>query len=234
MKRLDSEYSERKVGLLILDLDGTLADTIESIREGVNLAMERYGYPTRSYEQVRLAIGNGAGELIRLSMPEEAARDPRQVSRVLADYHEIYGTTYSHCSTCYAGMKEALLTLRERGYTLAVLSNKQDAYVKALVSRLLPPGLIAYAEGQTERPKKPDPTVPLWMAAHLGFSPAETAFVGDSEVDVATARNAGMMAVGCAWGYRGTEVLREAGAHVILDAPAELCDCFGAIESKIE
>ncbi len=226
MKQRNSKCTERDIRLLILDLDGTIADTIESIREGVNLAMSRYGYPERSYEQVRLAIGNGARELIRLSMPEAEAADGEQVSRVFADYHALYGTTYSHCRECYGGMREALETLKKRGYTLAVLSNKQDAYVKALVAQLLPRGLISYAEGQTERPRKPDPTVPLWIAEHLGFAPAQTAFVGDSEVDILTAKNAGMTAVGCAWGYRGEAVLQEAGAEVILDTPSELCDLF--------
>ncbi len=229
MEYTDPECSLADIRLLILDLDGTIADTIESIREGVNLAMAKYGYPQRSYEEVRMAIGNGARELIRLSMPKNEAEDEALVSRVFADYHQMYGTTYAHCRACYEGMAETLMTLRERGYTLAVLSNKQDLYVKALVKQLLPEGLIAYAEGQTERPRKPDPTVPLWIAAVLGFSPAQTAFIGDSEVDIRTAQNAGMRSVGCAWGYRGEQALREAGTDVILQTPRELAHLFAPI-----
>ena len=226
MEMLSSEYVTGKTRLLILDLDGTIADTIGSIRDGVNLTMEQYGYPLRDYEQVRVAIGNGARELIRRSMPEEAACDASLVDRVFADYNVNYGKTFLNCRECYEGMRETLITLKERGYTLAVLSNKQDVYVKGLVKSLLPEGLISYAEGQTEKPKKPDPTVPLEIAALLGFAPAETAFVGDSEVDVRTGLNAGMLAVGCAWGYRDEAVLREAGAHVLLRKPVELGTLF--------
>ncbi len=214
------------IRLLILDLDGTLADTIGSIRDGVNLTMRKYGYPERDYEQVRVAIGNGARELIRRSMPVDAAADAALVDRVFSDYNDFYGKTFLNCRECYEGIPEALMALKARGYTLAVLSNKQDVYVKALVRSLLPEGLISYAEGQTEKPKKPDPTVPLMIAETLGFSPEETAFVGDSEVDVMTALNAGMLAVGCAWGYRPDSVLAEAGTHYLLTEPSDLAALF--------
>ena len=214
------------IKLLILDLDGTLADTIESIREGVNIAMNKYGYPERNYDEVRRAIGNGARELIRLSMPEPERSDAELVDRVFRDYHAAYGETYTHCTECYEGIPESLLTLKERGYTLAVLSNKQDVYVKELVKILLPEGLIASAAGQTDLPKKPDPTVPLMIASELGFAPSETAFIGDSEVDVLTGKNAGMLTVGCSWGYRDREVLVDSSADFVLDRPSELVEIF--------
>ena len=226
MEYFSRGYANQPIKLLIFDLDGTLADTIDSIREGVNLAMKKYAFPERSYEEVRLAIGNGARELIRLSMPVEFSVDGDLVDRVLADYHDFYGQTYIHCRSCYDGILETLLCLKERGYTLAVLSNKQDFYVKALVRELLPEGLISYAAGQTDLPKKPDPTVPLMIASSLGFSPAQTAFIGDSEVDIQTALNAGMLSVGCAWGYRERALLIEAGAHAVLDCACELTDLF--------
>ncbi len=214
------------IKLLILDLDGTIADTIESIRDGVNLAMEKYGFPSRSYEEIRRAIGNGSRELIRLSVPSEVSTDAELVDRVHADYHVFYGETYIRCSSCYDGMLEAIATLRDRGYTLAVLSNKQDVYVKALVKQLLPEGTVSYVAGQTELPKKPDPTVPHMIAEILGFEPSEAAMIGDSEVDVETGLRAGMLAVGCSWGYRDRESLVESGAEVILDEPSELTKVF--------
>ncbi len=226
MEYVSHRCAEERIKLLIFDLHGTLADTIESIREGVNLAMRKYGYPERSYEEVRLAIGNGARELIRLSMPAEAAADGALVDRVFADYNVFYGQTYAHCDCCYDGILESLRMLKARGYTLAVLSNKQDVYVKALVASLFPEGMIALAAGQTDLPKKPDPTVPLMMAEQLGFTPNEVAFIGDSEVDIATAQNAGMLAVGCSWGYRERTLLRESGADVLLDEPCELIELF--------
>ena len=226
MERLHSEERVQGIGLLILDLDGTLADTIESIREAVNLSLRKFALPERSYEEVRAAIGNGARMLMRRSVASDRILSEEEHEEIYQCYHHLYGETYSHCDTCYDGIVEALSALKERGYTLAVLSNKQDVYVKALVEQLLPAGTVKIAMGQTERPKKPDPTVPLEMAAALGFSAEETAFVGDSEVDIQTALRAGMMPVGCAWGYRDAHVLKQEGAAVVLDTPAELADLF--------
>ena len=226
MKKTETAKSPRAIRLLILDLDGTLADTIGSIRDGVNLAMNKYGYPERSYEEVREAIGNGARELIRRSMPAHLASDRELVDRVFSDYHAFYGQTYLNCKECYEGIPESLAALKEAGYTLAVLSNKQDVYVKGLCKALFPEGLISYAEGQTEKPKKPDPTVPLEIASMLGFTPEETAFLGDSEVDVQTGLNAGMLAIGCAWGYRDSALLLETGAHYLMEHPSEIADLF--------
>lgn len=226
MEIIKDRKSLKRIKLIILDLDGTIADSIESIRDGVNLAMEKYGFPLRTYEDIRRAIGNGARELIRLSMPPEAAEDAELVGRVFADYHAFYGETYIRCNTCYDGILSAVSTLRERGYTLAVLSNKQDVYVKALVKQLLPEGSASFVAGQTDLPRKPDPTVPRMIAQTLGFAPDETAMVGDSEVDVKTALNAGMLAVGCSWGYRDRALLAETGAEIILDEPRDLTKLF--------
>lgn len=228
MEQLHAERGTEQVRLLIFDLDGTLADTVESIREGVNLAMDRYGFPRRSYEEVRRAIGNGAKDLIRRTLPSEVSADEALVARVFADYHAFYGETYRHCDRCYDGITDALVTLKQRGYQLAVLSNKQDEYVRALTEALIPQGVLSLSMGQTALPKKPDPTVPLMIAECLGVSPAQTAFIGDSDVDMQTGNNAGMLAVGCTWGYRERRFLVENGADWIVDAPCELTDLFGS------
>ncbi len=218
-------YQPKEKGLLIFDLDGTLADTIGGIRDGVNLTMEQYGFPTRSYEEIRLAIGNGARELIRKSMPPSAAEDSMLVDRAFADYNGFYAQTYGNCQI-YDGIMESLAELAKRGYILAVLSNKQDVYVKTIVAELFPQIAFAFVAGQTDLPKKPDPAVPLMIAKELRVSPEQTAFVGDSEVDIQTARNAGMFAVGCSWGYRERKLLVDTGAHAVLDLPCELVELF--------
>ena len=225
MEREQKNDRASTVGLLIFDLDGTLADTLEGIRDGVNLAMERYGYPMRSMEQIRSAIGNGARELIRRSMPESAAEDAELVGRVFADYDRLYGQTFRHVHV-YEGMAETLAMLRERGYRLAVLSNKQDFYVKALTEELFGKELFCFVAGQTDLPKKPNPTVPLSLAQTIGFAPAACAMVGDSEVDIRTGKNAGMMSVGCSWGYRSREVLLAEHADVMISHPQELLAVF--------
>lgn len=213
-----------KKRLLIFDLDGTVADTIYSIRDGVNMAMDKHGFPHRDYEQIRQAIGNGARELIRLSIPEDKRKDNTLIDTVLSDYNQFYELTYADIDGCYPNMSEAIHTLRDRGYIIAVLSNKQDAYVKKIIALLFPDGTVSHAEGQTERPRKPDPTVPLMIAEKFGCSPEECAFIGDSEVDVMTAKNAEIMSVACAWGYRPRDVL--ADADVIIDKADELINLF--------
>ena len=212
-----------KKKLLIFDLDGTIADTIYSIRDGVNMALEKHGFPERNYEQIRQAIGNGARELIRRSMPEDK-REDALVDAVFADYDRCYELTYANIDGCYPNMHEAISALRTRGYTVAVLSNKQDRYVKKIVEILFPVGEISYAEGQTALPKKPDPTVALMIADRFGAAPCECAFIGDSDVDVKTAKNAGMTSVACSWGYR--PVCELAGADVIIDRAEELLNIF--------
>ncbi len=215
-----------KIKLLIFDLDGTIADTIWSIREGVNMTLESYGMPTRSYDEIRMAIGNGARELIRRSMPDTKACDTELVDKVFGDYNKNYGLTYTHIDGCYEGMSEAMHALKARGYTLAILSNKQDVYVKKIAELLFPDRTISISMGQTELPKKPDPTVPLMIAHELGFDACETAFIGDSEVDIQTGINAVMTTVGCAWGYRGREALEDAGADIVIDHASEIEKIF--------
>ncbi|MBE6549728.1 MAG: HAD family hydrolase [Ruminococcaceae bacterium] len=214
----------KNIKLLMFDLDGTIADTLPSIQEAVNLTLERFGKPTRSYDEICEAIGNGALVLIRKSFSSD---DPEElVNEGLKYYDNIYGQTYTHIDGCYEGMSEAMHTLKERGYTLAILSNKQDRYVKKISEILFSDGIISISMGQTDLPKKPDPTVPLMIAKELGFDASETAFIGDSDVDILTGKNAGMLSVGCAWGYRGRAVLEETGADIVIDHPSELEKIF--------
>jgi len=213
-----------KTKLLIFDLDGTIADTIYSICDGVNLTMNKYGFPERTYAQTREAIGNGARELIRLSVPNEVSGDAELVDKVLADYDAFYGQTYDRVDGCYDGMEGTLRELRSRGYMIAVLSNKQDEYVKRIMRSLFEDDFFADVRGQTALPRKPDATVPLMMAERLGISPCECAFIGDSDVDVKTGKNAGMTTVGCSWGYRPRELLSD--ADFVVDSPKQLLELF--------
>ncbi len=207
---------------IIFDLDGTVADTISAIREGVNLTMEQFGYPTHTDADIRRFINHGARELIRQALPESVSTDPARVDKALQVYHGMYEKTYTHTNLCYDGMVEAMCDLKER-YVLAILSNKQDRMVKGLAAQLLPAGTVKVAQGQVEGvPVKPDPTAVWSVCKALGVDPAECAFVGDSDVDMQTAINAGCLPVGVTWGYRGADVLIAAGAKVLVEKPHEL------------
>ena len=143
-------------------------------------------------------------------------------------YQGMYDRTYTHTNMCYDGMVDAMAELAKT-HKLAILSNKQDRMVKGLAAQLLPAGVISIAQGQVEGvPVKPDPTVVWQICRALGVAPAECAFVGDSDVDMHTAINAGCLPVGVSWGYRSEDVLRKAGAQIIVHTPAEL---VGVIEN---
>ena len=210
--------------LLIFDLDGTLADTLITIRDSVNMALEKHQLPLRTYDEVMWAIGNGARELMRRSVPAELSTDQDFIDRIYEDYTEAYNKTFANIDGCYPFVSEVLHTLKERGYTLAVLSNKPDFYTKIIVEALFSDGIVSFAAGQTSLPRKPDPTVPLMIAERFGVSPQECAFIGDSDVDVMTAKNSGMTAVACSWGYRPKEALQD--ADYIIDDARELLSIF--------
>ena len=210
--------------LLIFDLDGTLADTLISIRDSVNMVLEKHQLPLRTYDEVMWAIGNGARELMRRSVPTELSTDQDFIDRIYEDYTEAYNKTFANIDGCYPFVSEVLHTLKERGYTLAVLSNKPDFYTKRIVETLFSDGTVSFAAGQTSLPRKPDPTVPLMIAERFGVSPQECAFIGDSDVDVMTAKNSGMTAVACSWGYRPKEALLD--ADYIIDDARELLSIF--------
>lgn len=214
------------VRLLIFDLDGTLAYTLPSIHHAVSLALKKLGYPNRTLDDVATAIGSGARNLIRNLMPPDDAKDDAKIEELLSCYNEMYKKTYLEADRCYDGMADAVRELVRRGYTAAVLSNKREDYTVDIVSGLFEDGTISLVRGQTSLPIKPDPTVPLMIAAELGFDPSCAAFIGDSEVDVMTAKNARMMSVGCSWGYRPRAVLESCNADSVIDHPSQLLDIF--------
>ena len=226
MEIFNEQAVARTTKLLILDFDGTIADTFDTIFDAANLTMDEYGYPRRTREDVRLGIGYSSMYLIKNCMPQSLSSDELLADRVHESYKRHYANTCLTCKECYDGMLESLLALKEKGYTLAVLSNKLDRFVQSMVRAVLPEGLASMIMGKTELPAKPDPAAPLLIASELGFSPEESAFIGDSEVDVQTGLNAGMLAVGCSWGYRSRQLLVDTGAHAVLDEPRELLKLF--------
>lgn len=210
---------------LFFDMDGTIAYTIPAILEGLNAAMRHYGYPEHDEPSLLTFINHGARSLIERAMPE-SERSDEQIDAVLAYYDNEYMKCYLHTDETYPGLDQVIRTLHDRGYRIAVITNKQHAMVQGLCDQLLP-GLVELAIGQRDGyPTKPDPTVPLAMAAEMGLKPEEIALIGDSDVDMVTARNSGFMPVGVSWGYRPAEVLFGAGAEVVVDETADLLELF--------
>ena len=207
--------------LLIFDLDGTIADTKYSISEAVNITLAHFGKPVASPEDVERAMGNGALMLIRRLLPEADRENEELVRTVFEHYDRTYDQTCMN-APFYDGMKETMLELKRRGYKLAVLSNKQDKYVKKIIGEKFKETRLDFIQGQTELPVKPDIAGLKLIMDELSVSADECVFVGDSGVDIATARNANMDCIAVSWGFVGREGLEAKGAECVIDHPGEL------------
>lgn len=226
VKNLKQREKRMKKRLLIFDLDGTIADTLPSIAEAVNLCARHFGFPERSDNEVRLAVGNGVGVLLQKTMPQSAMADADKSKEIKEYFDSCYEQTQAKVDSAYSGMAEGMRELYSKGYILAVLSNKPDKLVKMIIDNIFPDGIISISMGQSELPKKPDPTVPLMIAERFGVNPADTYFIGDSEVDVITGKNAEMVSVAVSWGLRDRCVLEEATPDFLFDTRKELFDFF--------
>jgi len=217
----------KNIKAVIFDFDGTIADTIDALKHGINLTMNELGYPESTREDVLAHINHGARELIRLSLPHALQEDEQRVTEVLTLYRQMYDKVYMETKTTYEGIPEVFTELHRRGYLLAILSNKPDAYMPPLAKALLPDGTYQISRGQRQGvAAKPDPSCVFTLTDELGVKPSECAFVGDSNVDMQTAKNAGMPAIGVTWGYRSEEILKEAGADITVHKPLELLEIF--------
>jgi len=209
----------------IFDLDGTLCDTIGDLHTSMNEMLRTLGLPEVGREVVVASINNGAREFVRGCLPDNLKHDEAALDRCLAVYRECYARHYLDTTYAFPDMKKLLSDLREAGLKLAVLSNKQDAMVKAIIFRIYGNSIFdenVVLGGNDFLPLKPNPAAAYYLAGVLRVRPDRTAFVGDSHVDIATAINAGMYPVGVSWGYRSEEVLKKAGARAICKTPDEL------------
>ncbi len=212
---------------LIFDLDGTLADTITDLAEGVNRTLAQYGFPVHGTQHYKIMVGDGFSNLMRRALPAEALADSRLFAEILEAARKSYASSYLVQTRPYPGMTETLEALSSLGIRLAVLSNKPHEMAKAMVSSLFPG--IAFGEVRGHEPGralKPDPGSALAICEASGIAPEFWALVGDSGVDMLTAKSAGMPGLGAAWGFRGEAELRAAEASIILDAPSSILDLY--------
>ena len=207
---------------IIFDFDGTVADTIPAICEGVNLTMEAFGLPLHTIEEVATYINNGPRMLITRALPKEKQNDEALIDRALAHYNLAYQTVCMHTDHPYDGIKELIERLRREGYRIGVLSNKQDFLVRPMCESVLENGFDAVLGSLPDHPAKPHPYLSQKIAAMLDVEPTECIMIGDSDVDIRTAQNADMLHIGVTWGYRDAEFLRANGAANLVDTPDAL------------
>ena len=199
---------------IIFDLDGTLLDTLGDLCDSVNETLRHFGYPERTLEEVRRFVGNGAMQLIRLSVPE--GEDPAEPFAYFREYYN------AHCriwTKPYDGILAALDGLKE-AYPVAIVSNKPDASVKQLCADYFP-GIWALGEA-SGCPRKPAPDMVYKAMRHLGVE--RCIYVGDSEVDILTAQNANIPCLSVLWGFRSREILEQTGGQHFCETPNQLTE----------
>ena len=207
---------------LIFDLDGTLLDTIGDLHRSTNYALKKFGYSERSIEEVNAFVGNGLAMLIRRAVPMGTSEE--RVQEVLREMKAYYGEHFHDLTLPYPGIPQLLESCRKNGVPMAIVSNKADPFVKKLHS-LFFADVMEIAIGKSpELPRKPAPNMVISAIEQLGISPEEAYYVGDSEVDVLTAKNAGLPCLAVTWGFRREEQLIEAGARELIHDPMELLD----------
>lgn len=210
--------------LAIFDLDGTVLDTLDDLADAVNHVLSEFGMPKRSPSEVRDFTGNGAFRLIELCVPQGTPTET--VGKVFDAYREYYATHSDIKTAPYKGILEMLAKLRGAGYKTAVLSNKPDAPVVTLCEKHFG-SLFDYAAGEKEgvaRKPAPDGIVPI--LEKFGTSADEVVYIGDSEVDIETAKNAGLRCISVDWGFRPRAELIKAGAERVVSTADELLEAL--------
>lgn len=206
--------------LAVFDMDGTILDTLEDLKDSVNYALKECGFPARTYDEVRRFVGNGIRKLIERAVPE--GTDISDIDRV----HEVFTGYYKvHCADktkAYDGIKPLIEELRANGVKTAVVSNKADYGVQELCKQYFD-GLFDYAVGEREGiRRKPAPDSVNEALRALGTDKSEAVYIGDSDVDFETAVNAGLPCISVLWGFRDEEFLRSKGATLFVSKPSEI------------
>ena len=209
-----------KYKAVIFDLDGTLLDTLEDLTDSVNHVLETNGYPVRTIEEVRCFVGNGIRKLIERSVPEGTS-----VSDIDNVHQEFILYYKDHCmekTKPYDGVLELLMNLRKNGCKTAVVSNKADYAVQILCRKYFPNLLDAALGELAGTPKKPAPDAVHNILKQMHVKNEEAVYIGDSDVDILTARNSGMDEIIVTWGFRDTSFLEEKGAKILVSSLKEL------------
>lgn len=209
-----------KYELAIFDLDGTVLDTLDDLTDSVNCALERSAFPKRTKDEVRNFVGNGIKRLCEAAVPNGATAE--DADRVFSDFNEHYAVHCHDKTRPYDGICDMIRRLREKGIRTAVVSNKADYAVQELVSRYFPDSFDAVTGERAGVKKKPAPDLVEAVIDKIGTQKERTVYVGDSEVDVATAKNAGIDLIAVDWGFRSVFCLKEAGAGKIVSTVEEL------------
>lgn len=205
---------------VIFDLDGTLLNTLDDLAAATNYALAQHQLPQRTTEEVRWFVGNGIRKLIERAVP---AHTPANLQKeAYATFNAYYKAHCNDATKAYDGVPELLAELRHKGCQTAIVSNKADYGVQELARLYFANALDAACGERAGIAKKPAPDMLLAVMQQLGADKKTTIYVGDSDTDLDTARNAGIPCIGACWGFRGREFLKQHGATLLAEAPAEI------------
>lgn len=210
---------------IIFDMDGTLVNTLEEIGRTVNEVLSLQGLPSHELENYRFFIGRGIHHLMSSALPQDL-RTPEILEECLANLQTIYPRYINKYSALYPGVEKLLNFLAEKEIKMAILTNKSHHLAQLCYSAYLKSWDMELLGFHPQNPAKPDPQGAFILAEKLSVKPRECFFVGDSDVDILTAGNAGMRSIGALWGFQNEEKLKEAGADFIFNSPLELHDFF--------
>lgn len=207
----------------IFDLDGTLTNTLESMTYSVNLTLKEMGLSQITKDQCRKFVGNGARVLIEESLKVSGDPKASRIEEGMKIYGRIFDQNCTYHVTPYEGIPEMLKALKDRGIHLAVLSNKPDRQTVKVVKEIFGDNIFDYAQGQKDGiRRKPAPDGVWYLMEQMQVSKEECLYIGDSEVDAATGKNAGLKTIGVLWGFRDRKTLETAGADHLIERPEEL------------
>ena len=207
----------------IFDLDGTLTNTLESMTYSVNLTLKEMGLSQITKDQCRMFVGNGARVLIEESLKVSGDPKASRIEEGMKIYGRIFDQNCTYHVTPYEGIPEMLKALKDRGLHLAVLSNKPDRQTVKVVKEIFGDNIFDYAQGQKDGiRRKPAPDGVWYLMEQMQVSKEECLYIGDSEVDAATGKNAGLKTIGVLWGFRDRKTLETAGADHLIERPEEL------------
>ena len=210
-----------KKSTYIFDLDGPLLDTLQDLAAAVNFALRKNGMEEHSIDDIRRFVGNGVRKLIERAVPD-GSKNPR-IDEVFADFRSYYMQHSLDATKPYDGITEILQELKQRGCKMAVVSNKMMAATQELVAHFFPEIEVAIGENEAEGiRKKPAPDMVFEALHRLGAEAESAVYIGDSDVDIQTAKNAGVPCISVLWGFRNREFLLEHGAQHFIEKPSEI------------
>lgn len=229
---MEAKYQQEEVKAVIFDLDGTLLNTLEDMANALNVALKMNNLPLRTIDEVRRFVGNGIRNLVIRAVPDGIANPAFE--KTYQDFQEYYDKHYKDKTDAYPGIRMLLAELKNRGIAMAIVSNKIDSAVKKLRDQYFSEYIQVAIGEKIGIARKPAPDTALAALKELGIDRKNAIYVGDSDVDIETAQNAGMNSVSITWGFRDTEFLKEHGASTIIDRPEELLTIVSRQELKTQ